>query len=342
MLSKTEVGLVLAGQVPVYRVVMGLRNCLFEDARSRDIVVMPEAPDTERLLAEGDEDELMRFYADNLDLRYGVEAPGWQRIYLNNTKRFRAPGPIVFTTRHKGSVWWCLVDGPVSFDPPGDAYGHGITMDMARRTCVRPWSNVTLGGVSLRLDELHPAVQSSVMFIRNIQSQMNDDYADYMRALLADQNVEPWHGRPEWRRRAIEAQSTRASAGSTADDFLARFRAEEDLPISYWRSNDTAGFVYGMCIDDLPGYVKIGCARDVEMRRAELQIGVPTHLRVLFALPAADKELSERYAHHLLRHDHFRGEWYRTNPETARRNVEMAIGAMDTRVKQMREAVPAC
>jgi len=64
------------------------------------------------------------------------------------------------------------------------------------------------------------------------------------------------------------------------------------------------------------GPVKVGKAKDVEIRRAELQTGNPAALIIRVVL-VADSEMNasylEREFHRLFKKYHIRGEWFKPN-----------------------------
>lgn len=79
------------------------------------------------------------------------------------------------------------------------------------------------------------------------------------------------------------------------------------------------GFVYFMISsdpeggDDAPTYIKIGYAKEVEVRRHNLQTALPFDLHVEAAFPA--NEVDEKVVHRRLAPHRIKREWFRFNDE---------------------------
>lgn len=77
--------------------------------------------------------------------------------------------------------------------------------------------------------------------------------------------------------------------------------------------------------------VKIGLARDVDVRRATMQTGNPAPL-VIIARAHVEKEAAyriEKNAHHYLRKERIHGEWFRATDGQARDAIRHGIESFD-------------
>lgn len=66
--------------------------------------------------------------------------------------------------------------------------------------------------------------------------------------------------------------------------------------------------VYFMQIDNLDGFIKIGCGTNPTARRKRLQTALPYHLKLLKHVPGGLNE--ERILHERLKEWRIRGEWF--------------------------------
>jgi hypothetical protein len=73
---------------------------------------------------------------------------------------------------------------------------------------------------------------------------------------------------------------------------------------------DPAGYVYVMGGDGLPGMYKIGLSTDPEARRAAIQTGNPTPIRVFFDCWVPDKFAAEHELHTRFEEKRGQGEWF--------------------------------
>jgi hypothetical protein len=76
------------------------------------------------------------------------------------------------------------------------------------------------------------------------------------------------------------------------------------------RNPEEEGWIYFVGI---PGFIKIGFAKDLRSRLMQLQISLPFELVVHQKMRG--RRYIERGLHYKFHHLHERGEWFRTDPE---------------------------
>ena len=92
------------------------------------------------------------------------------------------------------------------------------------------------------------------------------------------------------------------------------------------RRTQSAG-VY--CVEGVPGWVKIGKAKNIAKRMRDLQIGSPVPLRLVAVL--SQNTADESKLHHRWRHLRSSGEWFRLDNELAAfvREARAALAARE-------------
>ncbi|NHZ62623.1 GIY-YIG nuclease family protein [Massilia genomosp. 1] len=96
-------------------------------------------------------------------------------------------------------------------------------------------------------------------------------------------------------------------------------------------SVDEETFVYVIYESDDPSVSKVGVATDVVKRLGTMQIGSWRILRVGHAVALPSKSAAhaiERQVHQALSALHVRGEWFRTSPDRAAFEVDLAVSQL--------------
>lgn len=88
-------------------------------------------------------------------------------------------------------------------------------------------------------------------------------------------------------------------------------------------------------------FYKIGWAKDLKKRRAQLQSGNPHRLELMASV--AGTRSDESMLHHMMRKDRHRGEWFRHEPHIyyiiQMINEEGSVSAMVERIRKEAEAL---
>jgi hypothetical protein len=98
------------------------------------------------------------------------------------------------------------------------------------------------------------------------------------------------------------------------------FLSPEPEPTSFRRLAHPvrAGVVYFLAIDEVPGYVKIGCAEDVQARLRDYQrspVLLPFTLTVIATLSSEDMYRDEALWQERFREKKVCGEWFKLSEE---------------------------
>lgn len=103
--------------------------------------------------------------------------------------------------REKDQFWWTTskVDPP-TFEQRVEPFGDQIVVIVCHKPC-EPWSNKTRTGVSFNWNGLHPKARE-FLFTEGTLQQLGEDNALYAQALIAGDDLSPWHTRPDWKARA--------------------------------------------------------------------------------------------------------------------------------------------
>lgn len=102
-----------------------------------------------------------------------------------------------------------------------------------------------------------------------------------------------------------------ALAALTAAGLVERIDSRT-VRITDLRHQERPGFVYVLSCE---ARYKIGAARDVSKRVANLQTGAPAPLRIVWAAEVRDMFATERALHTRFAHRHIAGEWYALTPD---------------------------
>jgi hypothetical protein len=122
------------------------------------------------------------------------------------------------------------------------------------------------------------------------------------------------------------AEAKDDEAGATArllDHARERKRKRPDWKVRIFRTPAFLTlYIYFISSDDVPDYpIKIGYARDPEMRLLELQVGNPYTLKILGHIEGTCRH--EYWLHHEFAKSRLQGEWFSRTPELMKRIEEL-------------------
>ena len=120
----------------------------------------------------------------------------------------------IWIHREKEQLWWttstnaeALVEERPAFDP-----SRSSTVFEIHKPC-EPWSDRNRRGGALSWAGLHPKARE-FLFTEGTLQQLSEDNADYALALIAGDDLTPWHASRPWQAKADRA---RRNAGVTFD-----------------------------------------------------------------------------------------------------------------------------
>lgn len=101
-------------------------------------------------------------------------------------------GDRIYWTRTKNEDGWVSLERDLKPAPWGtpEVYFY--------RKAAEPWSSRDQQGRPLRWNAVHPKAHDFLTTEATLQ-KLNPDYANYVKALIAGNDLEEWHGRPEWK-----------------------------------------------------------------------------------------------------------------------------------------------
>ncbi len=113
--------------------------------------------------------------------------------------------------REKDQIWWTMSrpDSP-SFEPKREAVGEKRDVIVCHKPC-DPWSDKNRLGNRLDWNGLHPKARE-FLFTEGTLQQLNEDHAGYALALIAGDDLTPWHSRAEWKAKSEKAKGKRGVA----------------------------------------------------------------------------------------------------------------------------------
>lgn len=187
----------------------------------------------------------------------GVPPRGLASRWFNVTLIVSQSNGDLWVHREKGDVWWTtsLPEEPTTrrmVAPWREAASPEIYV--VSKPC-EPWRNTDRKGGRLLWDGLHAKARDFLSTEATLQA-LSDDYADYARALVDGDPLEPWHRLPTWKQAA-----DRAGHGSVTT-FDARQKAIERMART---AEDTAKASMG------PPVMEVRKRKEVRLTPAELR-----------------------------------------------------------------------
>lgn len=103
----------------------------------------------------------------------------------------------IWIHREKDQLWWTTSRSePATFEPLKETVGDRRDVIICHKPC-EPWSNKSRKGNRLEWAGLHPKAQE-FLFTEGTLQQLRPDNAEYALALVAGDDLGPWHSRSEW------------------------------------------------------------------------------------------------------------------------------------------------
>lgn len=135
-----------------------------------------------------------------------VPKPVASRWFNLNTILATTAGDL-WIHREKHELWWTssiqagaqfrIIDDPKPMSGPARIY-------LYHKPC-SGWSDRNRRGALLGWDGLHPRAKE-FLFTEGTFQKLADDHADYAHALIAGNDLSPWHDRPKWTTKAANAK----------------------------------------------------------------------------------------------------------------------------------------
>ncbi|MDA4846734.1 hypothetical protein [Hoeflea poritis] len=104
----------------------------------------------------------------------------------------------IWIHREKEQLWWTRSksEPPVISESVDPTYDGGRPVFACHKKC-DPWSNQTRLGNRLEWGTLHPRAKE-FLFTEGTLQKLGQDNAEYALALIAGDDLNPWHLRPHW------------------------------------------------------------------------------------------------------------------------------------------------
>ena len=111
----------------------------------------------------------------------------------------------IWIHREKEKLWWTRSgSAPATFHEMTEPVGNHIDVVICHKPC-DPWSDESRKGNRLVWGGLHPKAQE-FLFTEGTLQQLKPDNAEYALALIAGDDLNPWHSRPEWEAKLAHRQ----------------------------------------------------------------------------------------------------------------------------------------
>lgn len=108
--------------------------------------------------------------------------------------------------REKNELWWTITrPGPVEVEVQPARPGSVVQWIHVLQKPADKWSNKNRRGARLEWPAIHPKARE-FLFTEGTLQQLSEDNAAYARALVDGDDLEPWHSRPEWKKKADAAR----------------------------------------------------------------------------------------------------------------------------------------
>jgi hypothetical protein len=107
----------------------------------------------------------------------------------------------IWIHREKGQLWWTTSKTEQAyFLERVEPVGRKRDVIVCHKPC-EPWSDRNLKGNRLDWNSLHPKAKE-FLFTESTLQQLGSENAEYALALIAGENLSPWHSRSEWKKKA--------------------------------------------------------------------------------------------------------------------------------------------
>ncbi|MGA4555551.1 hypothetical protein [Methylorubrum aminovorans] len=120
----------------------------------------------------------------------------------------------IWIHRQKDEFWWTMSrENLPTFEEKVEPIARGRRVVVCHKPC-DPWTNKTRKGQRLDWAGLH-AKAREFLFTEGTLQQLTDDNAAYAVALLAGEDLTPWHSRPWWQKKLL----TRTGKGGPVTNY---------------------------------------------------------------------------------------------------------------------------
>jgi len=192
----------------VYIANFGRANWAWPDCLKTSTLVVMDDERVHSFWLRNDRDGYIQEAQKVLRLASGgpVPKPVASRWFNLNTILAATEGDV-WIHREKTELWWtesvkANFDFQIINDPNPT---HGPARIYLYHKRCSGWSDRNKKGALLGWDGLH-ARAKEFLFTEGTFQKVSDDHADYARALIAGDDLSPWHSRPEWKAKAENAK----------------------------------------------------------------------------------------------------------------------------------------
>jgi hypothetical protein len=119
------------------------------------------------------------------------------RTWFNLSNELAASEGDIWVSHRDGHVWWAVTtSAPVKYEPHEHPERRVAVVAICKP--VAKWSNKTTNGKPLLWNNVHPKGQD-MLFARRTITPIKNERAEYIRALVAGEDLSPWHDQKEWK-----------------------------------------------------------------------------------------------------------------------------------------------
>ncbi|TBY27403.1 hypothetical protein E0H93_28590 [Rhizobium leguminosarum bv. viciae] len=151
--------------------------------------------------------------------------------WFNLSNELASSEDDIWVTRRDGYVWWGVTtSAPVQYEP----HVHPDRKVDVVAICkpVFKWTNKAKNGKSLLWKNIHPKGHN-ILFARRTITPVKGDRSAYIRALLAGDDLSPWHDQKEWKAKL----GNRTLLNDVGPDELALLKMMESIQKTVANSN---------------------------------------------------------------------------------------------------------
>lgn len=195
----------------VYIANMGEGNALWPIAKANDTIITVDNVEVHPFWQAGDRDGFIETAIAQLKTVRG-ETPSRQTAgrWYNLVDELRDTEGDLWISRQGDALWWTVsLPGNLreNVRPSNNQKRDGSEVWHIEKPC-RPWSDRDGEGRGLRWSALHPKARDFLATEATFQKIANDrGYADYARALVTGEPLEPWHQTEIFAEKAASAKN---------------------------------------------------------------------------------------------------------------------------------------
>ena len=194
----------------VYITNCGEGNALWPIAKAHDTLIMVDNTSIHPFWQVGDREGYVEA-AMTTTLTALNKRPSRQTAgrWYNLVEEMRDTEDDIWISRQGDAIWWTISqagDLREELHPSTNPKRDGPSTWHIEKPCL-PWSDRGRQGRALRWEALHPKARHFLSTEATFQTIANDrGYADYARALVNGDPLEPWHSLPLFKERAAAAK----------------------------------------------------------------------------------------------------------------------------------------